>query len=270
MYKHYDFNISPQSTFVIGDTHGNWPLIKYNIKKYKISNAILIIAGDCGVGFEKLQYYIGIYNSMKKLLSENNVTIMCIRGNHDDPIYYNDNIIDEKHFKTISDYSVITVGHDEDKNNILCVGGAISIDRINRINFDIARSRYGSGKTKSYWDNEYPVYRPDILEEIFTDGININTVVTHSAPKFAPLISKDGIKEWILIDPELKYDIDTERDTITKIYNHIVLKNKNNINTWIYGHFHCHDIYTSNEGVKFIMLDMARINNNTWDVALII
>lgn len=265
MYEHLKFNISPKSVWVIGDIHGQFGLLKFKIKDNQLKDSIIIIAGDCGFGFEKPQYYTDVYNSMKKYLIENNVTVLFVRGNHDDPSYFNEKIIDFPYWKTLKDYSVVTLTDGVGEHNILCIGGAISIDRIDRkrINFQ-NESKYGNNK-KVYWSNEPPVYKPEIIDKMAEDGILINSVVTHTSPKFAPLLNKNHIQGYLLIDEDLDHSLNYERETLSNIYYHLIKNNKNSLKLWCYGHFHEHGIYTSNEGVEFKMLDRVRTNNNSWD-----
>lgn len=73
------------------------------------------------------------------------------RGNHDDPAYFQEERVHHERFRCIPDYSVIQAcGH-----NILCVGGAVSIDRDYRKKHDSRNSRSG---VASYWTDEMPVY----------------------------------------------------------------------------------------------------------------
>ena len=69
---------------------------------------------------------------------------------------------------------------------ILCVGGAISIDRIYRIN-EWNRNKYRVHSNESqendisrnlYWQNEVPVYDPNKMNAIPASFL-IDTVVTH-------------------------------------------------------------------------------------------
>ena len=264
-YKHYTYNINPSNVIVIGDLHGEFSLLYYKIKSLEIENSIIIVAGDCGFGFEKKQYYIDVYNSFKKYLIEKNVTVLFIRGNHDDPDYFNNEIINFEHWITIPDYSVISLLYDNKTYNILCVGGAISVDRIYRIpNDDESNVKYRKYK-KTYWDNEKPIYNPDIIDEITQDGIVIDTVITHTSPNFAPLHTKNGLSGYLILDPLFFDDLENERETITKIYNHLINSNKHNVKLWIYGHFHKHDNYMCENGVNFKLLDMVSTRNNSWD-----
>lgn len=266
MYKIYSFNIQPKNVFIIGDGHGNWGLLKYKIRECNIQNSIIIMAGDCGFGFEKREYYRQVYNKMLRVLSKQNVTLIFIRGNHDDPDYFNgDKVIDFKYFKTIPDYSILSFSSNGDiddvEYNVLCVGGAISIDRMWRLKEE---SKYTNGR-KLYWNDEIPVYRPDILNSINKDGIKINSLISHSSPHFAPLTSKNNIKNFIMFDSKLSDDIDSERMVMTQIYNHII-QDKHPLKLIIHGHFHEHSLFYSDDDVKIIMLDCMNTRNNSWDI----
>ena len=50
---------------VCGDIHGEFATLVFNIVQKKIENATVIVAGDCGFGFNKLAYYDELYK--KKL-----------------------------------------------------------------------------------------------------------------------------------------------------------------------------------------------------------
>lgn len=270
MYKIYKYSdIDPLNVWVSGDSHGEWRLLEYKIKESGLKDAIILIAGDCGFGFEKPQFYTNTYNKMKKTLTKSNVTLLFIRGNHDDPSYFNEEKIDFKYFKTIPDYSIITVGNDNSVKNILCVGGAISIDRLYRMSRDIERSFYSEIKKKSYWSDECVKYDPEIINKIKADGIDINFVVTHSSPNFVPPVHKYGIEYWIKSDPNLSSDIDKERLILKQIYDHLLIDG-HPIKKWFYGHFHEHNIYMSEDSVQFCMLDMLSLKNNSWDILPII
>lgn len=265
-YNVYEFNVDPRNVYVIGDTHGNWGLLRYKITELDVNNCILIIAGDCGFGFEKKEYYRLEYNRMKKILKNKNITIVFVRGNHDNPIYFDGKMINFNYWKAIPDYSVISLSGGAFTHNILCVGGAISIDRRLRIARDnIIRMRYKSRKS-TYWVNEEPIYRPDILDEIKSDGISINTLVTHSSPDFAPLFDKTNIQSFIDNDEHLADDISNERLVMTNIYRHLVIKDKHPLKLYVYGHFHQHIISLSPDDVKLVLLDCINNHNNSWDI----
>ena len=244
--KTYSFP-EAKNIVVCGDIHGEFNAVIFKLcVQYQMTDTLLIVAGDCGFGFEKPGYYDIIYNRNSARLSKANNWILMIRGNHDAPSYFNEEKISHKRFRTIPDYSVIQAcGH-----NILCVGGAISIDRYNRLKYD---NRNRISQVASYWPDEVPVYNKTLLNEIDNE-FKIDTVITHTAPSFCELFSKDGIADWAEWDPELFTDIDKERHTIDQIFNHLK-SDAHPVSHWYYGHFH--RSWTSEiEGVLFSMLNI--------------
>lgn len=244
-------NITQKDTYVIGDLHGEFNLLGYLIKESKLEDACIIIAGDCGFGFEKPPHYEHMYNRMKDILIKNNILILFVRGNHDDPTYFGGvNNIDFEYFKTIEDYSLL---HLNEGSSVLCIGGGISIDRRFR--------RQG----ESYWKDELPVFRPDLLNYMYHINANIKTVITHTAPSFVPLYTKIGVESFIEKDPTLEKDMDSERRIMDQIYYNLEKYSLNKVTQWFYGHFHGHGI-TMYEDIKFVMLDIVNPHFNKWDI----
>lgn len=237
-----------RSIVVCGDIHGDFnTLIHKMCIQYQMTDTLLIVAGDCGLGFEKPAYYDIVRRRISARLSKAGNRVLMVRGNHDDPAYFNEERIANARFRTIPDYSVIQAcGH-----NILCVGGAISIDREARRKRD-AKNRISG--VASYWPDEAPVYNAALLDEIGAKGIEIDSVITHSAPSFCELITKDEFATWLEFDPDILPDCAEERKTIDLIFKH--LKEAGHpLSHWFYGHFH--QSWSSEiNGVLFSMLDI--------------
>lgn len=244
--KTYSFP-KAKNIVVCGDIHGEFNAVIYRMcVQYQMTDTLLIIAGDCGFGFEKPGYYDIIFSHNSSRLSKANNWVVMVRGNHDDPAYFNEERISHERFRTIPDYSIIQVC----EHNILCIGGAISIDRYDRQKYD---NRNRISKVASYWPNEIPVYNEPLLNEISKE-FKIDMVITHTAPSFCELISKDGIANWAEWDDKLLADIDDERQTIDKIFNHLKADG-HPVSHWYYGHFH--RSWTAEiEGILFSMLDI--------------
>lgn len=119
VYLYKDFS-KYDSFYVCGDIHGKFKTLIYEIKHKGIVNAIIFVAGDCGIGFEKSGYYEQLYQKLSKTLQKNDCLLLLMRGNHDDPDYFRKSLIDFPLMKALPDYSVIRFKN----RNILCVGGA--------------------------------------------------------------------------------------------------------------------------------------------------
>lgn len=234
--------------FVVADIHGEFDYFEKNIDKNNLTDCIIIVAGDCGFGFNRKPYYERIFSSMNRHLVERNIHCYMIRGNHDDPYYFNNDVIKYSNVQTISDYTVLS----SKKHNILCIGGAVSIDRKWRINHywrkiedyaTIMNVTLEDAKSKFlpfYWQNESPIFDESKLNELIDNNIQIDIVVTHTSPSFAFKSDNNGIEYWLKIDEALENDLENEREAIDKIYNKL-LSDNHPIKKWVYGHFHEHN-----------------------------
>lgn len=220
----YDFT-SYKNVMICGDIHGHLEVIYNN--PYA-ENTLFIVAGDCGFGFVESDYYHNLYNSkINRCLSRKGNTVLFIRGNHDDPAYFNGKTFAKKRAICLPDYSLVKTA----LHNILCVGGAVSIDRLWRKE----QMKYKSQPL--FWENEPPVFDPAQISEITQAGILINTVITHTSPSFCPPFSKSGLDNWLLMDQQLSKDIETERSLMDQLWNELHKQN-HPIRQWWYGHFH--------------------------------
>ena len=196
---------------VCGDIHGAFEILVYKLcVQYSMTDTVIIVAGDCGFGYEKPNYYTALYNRLAGRLRKANNWVVFLRGNHDDPSYFNEEKVSYERFRCVPDYSVITVCG----RNILCVGGAVSIDRKYR---RAANGRLELKEVACYWPDELPVFDLSMIETI-SESCSIDTIVTHTAPSFCPLRDKHGVRSWLLQDPELSDDLDKERDIMDQIY----------------------------------------------------
>ena len=252
--KTFDFP-KAKGIVVSGDIHGEFNELVYKCCiQYGMTDTLIIVAGDCGFGFELRGYYENVYNRNRERLSKSNNWVVFVRGNHDNPAYFNNYPIQHNRWMTVPDYSIIKAC----EHTILCVGGAISIDRSYRINDE----HYHLPKVNEplarniYWRNEYPVFDVDKFDEI-NEHCAVDTVITHTAPSFCELTSKSGMSSWSIRDENLMDDVKYERQVMDKILNYLKTKN-HPLRHWFYGHFH-QSWHQEIDGVQYNMLDIMEL-----------
>ena len=60
-----------KSVVVSGDIHGDFTQLVYKCcVQYEMTDTLIIVAGDCGFGFEAPGYYESIYNRCRNKLSK--------------------------------------------------------------------------------------------------------------------------------------------------------------------------------------------------------
>ena len=229
---------------VIGDTHGNNRSIIDWIKNSSAST--LIHVGDIGAGFRSYETELV---RLGDLLDKGGKTVLSIRGNHDDPSYFDDRIYGGSYggVKLVKDGTILNWYNSNDYSSktyprtILLNGGAVSIDRLLRV------------EGQSYWSDEGFV-------EVETSGISINHIITHTAPRAVSLMagSNSFLKSFFDRDPFLKKDLLTESQQVQTWIDNIIDKQQEPPSSWFYGHFH-QSLTTDYRGIQCRMLNIEEI-----------
>lgn len=224
-----------RKVYFLGDVHCEFDWLINEIVNSKIVNADIFQVGDFGVGFLKNE--TDLLKSLNDVCISNNVTIYVIRGNHDNPSYFN---------RSYTVYSKIIFVPDDTFFQVngmtyFLSGGAISIDR------KIRKSGV------NYWENEGLMIDFAKVERELPKYSNIDIVITHNAPGFAfPTLYDRIVHRYIARDSQLKNELKVERAQLTKLYGLLLSKK---IKYWFYGHFHTHHEEETSNGLKFILLN---------------
>ena len=80
--KIFEYNEAKQ-VVVCGDIHGAFETMVFKTcVQYGMTDTLVIVAGDCGFGFERPNHYINLYNGLAGRLKKANnwiVLVICIR-----------------------------------------------------------------------------------------------------------------------------------------------------------------------------------------------
>ena len=230
-----------------GDWHKDFKKIIKEIKRFDLRDCTIFQVGDFGMGFETMKKDLRTLAYLNRELKTRSIQLYAIRGNHDDPKYF-DGSISTSNVKLLPDYSTLKV----DGQNILCIGGAISIDRKPNTQQVDKYGKPWKGRKEgiNYWTDEGLVYKPELLKDLN----DIDIVITHSAPDFCEPRSKGGLSIWAMEDPGLIEECAVERNNLSKIYDYLKA-NKCPLKHWLYGHFHS-SVREQFENTNFILLDI--------------
>ena len=222
----------------LGDIHGNFNIINQYVKMYDIKDTHIIQVGDFGVGFSRFEKEKRMLEMYHTQLVNNNVHVWAIRGNHDYKPYFDNDPFGFTNIHLVADYTVLNLA---DKK-ILCIGGAVSVDREFRYTKKQKQGIYENNiGIESWWPDEIFVLDIDKLKELR----DINIMVTHTCPDYCPPDNTFGLGYFVegIIketgDNQLRTDLNFERNQVTQAF--AIVKMNNDIEFAYYGHFHKSD-----------------------------
>lgn len=227
----------------VGDIHGALNQISYHFNSNKIKNSLYIQLGDFGIGFKKQTSELNNLQLFNSNIKQKDNYLYTIRGNHDDPHYFSENFNCFTHIKLLKDYTILDINLNNKILKILFIGGATSIDRLDRKGYQT------NGEMGMDWWKGEEFFFDETLLKSFE---NVDIVVTHTAPQICGHFTSDILQYYIKRDNALYGDIKLERELLDKTYD--ILKEKNNIKFWFYGHFHTYQNTIINQ-TNFICLN---------------
>lgn len=213
--------------FLLGDIHGYWSVILNQVNHLNEENICYIQVGDFGIGFDDIDKEFSKLTTLNTRLAEFNSDLYILRGNHDNPKWFKDTeftTLKERltNIFFVPDYTILNI----DLENILFIGGAVSIDRV-------PRKMKQTGYLEGWWVDEVVNFDFERVKKLR----DIDRVICHTAPDFCqPLKFNNLVYDFATQDDRLLDDLRNERGTMTKLITEVM--NNNNLKGYYYGHFH--------------------------------
>lgn len=201
-----------KSLFLLGDIHGDWNELFFQIQEHDIKNSYIVSVGDLGIGFKyKKEHEYKQSENLNNQFKQRDNIFYGIRGNHDDPSFFKgNNRLVFSNFELLEDYTTAKYGD----STIQLIGGAVSIDRT------------GRKKGVSYWEDEGVVFERESCKKV-------DVLITHTAPSFCyPQTFNEMVYSWAREDAYLLEELTDERAVMDEIFK-ICQPSKH-----FYGHFH--------------------------------
>lgn len=216
--------ITPHLVF-LGDIHGEFETLKKVIKNCDLSDCLIFCVGDFGVGFSRPEKEQRRLQNLNEFFRQRSIDFLSIAGNHDDPSYFQGQT-NLSNLRLIPDYQYLNING----KKVLTVGGAISIDRLDR------KEGY------SYWSDEIIKPAPDNLEPA-------DIIVAHDAPLWA---GKDASSLYDTPLNPVKTDAVAGRTILGNVIK------QTNPRLFVHGHYHVSSSFFF-EGVKYRGLDINEL-----------
>lgn len=185
---------------LLGDTHGVKTTTRIVEEKFPEGCDVLHL-GDFGLGFghhDKLNL-----NILGNLCKKKQIDLYAIRGNHDDPAWWPG---EHENVHLIEDYTILQF---ENGDEMLCIGGGISVDR------------YERRENISWWVGELTEVKPELCQKTkflaLHDAPSYFNVTTESIKKEFPIFAQKD-KTLIVEANEQRARVDAIVDLVQPKY----------------------------------------------------
>ena len=223
----------------IGDVHGKFDqlIAKMEVVLEGNTGVNFVQLGDFGLGFEQPVRDWNKLNPINELLKQFDSTLYVIRGNHDNPAFWD--WCCTFHFSNIRFVADDTTLVIEGK---VCyfAGGAISVDR--------TRRRQGI----DYWCGETYELKPvryieDKIDILFTHD------VYHPCSPYT-IANSDVVNYFANVDENLIEDLQRSQSVMEYLHRDIIKTNPNF--TWYHGHYHESHVTNNNEQITHSLSEL--------------
>ena len=219
--KYIDIQHTP--VYLVGDLHTNYKEFKEHLEADKsLKDCTFIFLGDMDFRDEEIAY--NQFKALDKMLSERNIGSYVIRGNHDNPKFWEDENPENiefwnrfQSFRPIGSRTRININ-----NNVgIIISGAVSINRA-----DLTPG-------VNYWPEYDKVELPPDFVDYGESLKNVDFIIGHTGP-----VHKDIFKEQqtgcekYLKDGFLVNDLENEQKQLRAILKRYRPKR------WYCGHYH--------------------------------
>lgn len=232
--------------YACGDIHGDTNELTWEIIKRDLKDCTIILLGDVGI-FRYRDYKH--YKYLDLACAERNITVYALRGNHDNPGFFNDltNPIIKRfwekftNFKPLRDFDIINYkGY-----CILTLPGSISRDRCTRKSWHSTNINvYDYYRGGDWWAKEVIPPIPGTLPEF-------DIILSHNGP-----ISCRGIitipDSFKAQDEHIESDIAEEQKYLHSIHSKYKPK------AWWFGHYH-HEYTYKLDNTQFRILAISEL-----------
>jgi hypothetical protein len=183
------------------------------------NESVIILLGSFGFGNKDFSFFEKKLSEFNTALAKNNCHILFVRGNDEDPSYFEEEKINFSNIKTLVSNCVIAFNN----FNCLCIGGGLSMDR-----------EWKKAKMKelgcSYWENEDISIDWDDMKKTL-ESTNFACVISRQIPTFVHPMT-DNQNRWLKTNPELASEIVNSRLNMDLLYTEFIKLNKKPFVWW--------------------------------------
>lgn len=214
--------------YITGDMHGNISQMRQVMEKINCKpRNTLIILGDFGANY----YFDKKDNIFKDAISEYNINIFVIRGNHDGNPINIKNIEEKEKYNNIGYiepqypnifYTINNNIYNIENNTFLVLGGAYSVDKFYRLQLGykwFSDEQMTEQEKNNFWEKKYT---------------KVDTIVSHTCPY-------ENIPKHLFLKTIDQSTVDNSMEYFLQ-----EVKNKIQYKNWFFGHFHANEQIENN------------------------